>query len=761
MLRCRKFLLAFAIMIAVPGVAAAQATDGKPPEPEQTLLKPEQLDALVAPIALYPDELLANVLAASTYPLEAVQADRWVKANKNLKGDALKTAVEKQAWDDSIKALAATPDVLAMMSDKIDWTKNLGDAVLAQQPDVMDAIQRLRALAHAHNKLVTDKQQKVSVQRQENKEVIVIEQAQPDTVYVPYYDPATVYGEWPYAEYPPYYFGYPSYIGAGVIAAGLAFGTGWAIGRWGNYWGGGANWGSRNLYVNHYNRTTNIGNNWQHNPAHRQGVRYSNTSVQQKFGNNNLRSGAADRMDYRGRDGQKVLDAGKDRAGAGDRAGDRAGADRAGAGDRAKAGDGAKGGDRAKGGGDRAKTADRSRAAGAGNKGGGRDTAIRNVSSGRAANVQSARGQASIASARVSHASMGGGRGGGGGAAFAGGGRGGGGFGGGGGGRGGGGGGRRSDIALKHDIVLLGKLDNGLGYYRFSYLGSDKAYVGVMAQEVQSVMPDAVTRGGDGYLRVHYDRLGNQVPHLQGLARCRRADPHPREDVTMTKHRLAQSCFQYATALLAAVALLLGISSANAQQIFKTPEEAATALAAAVKSGDTRDVLKVLGRDGVDIMFSGDEVADREARERFVGAYDAKHSVTVEGDKAILVVGADDFPLPIPLVRQQANWKFDTAAGRLEVLYRRIGRNELDAIFKPASPMSMPRTNMRKRTVPGPDLASMHGASSAPPARRTASIGRRRVERRARLANSSPRPLTRDTERAQAARHTTATTIAF
>ena len=127
-----------------------------------------------------------------------------------------------------------------MMSDKIDWTKNLGDAVLAQQADVMDAVQRLRTKAHDRNKLVTNKQQKVSVQRQENREVIVIEQAQPDTVYVPYYDPATVYGEWPYAEYPPYYFGYPSYIGAGLIAAGLAFGTAWAIGRWGNYWGGGA-----------------------------------------------------------------------------------------------------------------------------------------------------------------------------------------------------------------------------------------------------------------------------------------------------------------------------------------------------------------------------------------------------------------------------------------------------------------------------------------------------------------------------------------
>jgi hypothetical protein len=153
MARCDKMLLVLAMLLAVPVTAPAQTpvTPAAPsqapaqPQAEQTLLKPEQLEALVAPIALYPDELLANVLAASTYPLEVVQADRWVKANKALKGDALKKAVDKQAWDDSVKALASTADVLAMMSDKIDWTKSLGDAVLAQQPDVMDAVQRLRA----------------------------------------------------------------------------------------------------------------------------------------------------------------------------------------------------------------------------------------------------------------------------------------------------------------------------------------------------------------------------------------------------------------------------------------------------------------------------------------------------------------------------------------------------------------------------------------------------------------------------------------
>src|SRR5712675_1987823 len=202
-------LLAVALLVATPVAAAGQAADApinppaqSRPEPVAPLLKPEQLDALVAPIALYPDALLANVLAASTYPLEVVQADRWLGEHKSLKGDALKTEVGKQGWDDSVKALASTSSVLSMMSDKLDWTKAMGDAVLAQQPDVMDAIQRLRAKAQARNKLVSNKRQKVSVQRQENKEVIVIEQSEPDTIYVPYYDPVVAYGEWPYAEYP-------------------------------------------------------------------------------------------------------------------------------------------------------------------------------------------------------------------------------------------------------------------------------------------------------------------------------------------------------------------------------------------------------------------------------------------------------------------------------------------------------------------------------------------------------------------------------
>ena len=487
MMRCVSMLLALTIMAAASLPAAAQqpapTQAPAPSQADQALLKPEQLEALVAPIALYPDALLANMLAAATYPLEVVEADRWFKENKNLKGDALKTAVDKKEWDDSVKALTATPSVLDMMNDKLDWTKDLGDAMLAQQADLMDAIQRLREKARSNNKLSTTKEQKVTVKQQENKQVIVIEPTDPNEMYVPYYEPAAVYGTWPYADYPPYYFGYPSYIGAGVVAAGIAFGTAWAIGRWGNYWRGGCNWGNRNVFIN--NRT----NVWNHNPAHRQGVRYNNANVQQRFGNNNIRAGAGNRTDFRGKGGQQVLNPGGNRAGAGDRAGnigDRTG-DRAG--NRSN-----RGGDRVADRGGRG-SGNRANKAGAGNR-----SAAVNRTRGGGHHVSS--GRAVSAHGRARSASVGGG-------GFHG--RGGGGFhGGGGGGRGGGGrgGGRRSDLALKHDVVLLGYLESGLGYYRFSYLGSDKAYVGVIAQEVQAVMPDAVTRGGDGYLRVYYEKLG-------------------------------------------------------------------------------------------------------------------------------------------------------------------------------------------------------------------------------------------------------------
>ena len=165
---------------------------------------------------------------ASTYPLEAVQADRWAKANKKLKGDKLKEALDKENWDASLKELVSTLTVLAMMSDKLDWTQELGDAVLAQQADVMDAIQRLRQKAQANGKLETTKQQKVTVTQQQGASapIIEIEPASPDVAYVPHYDPGVVYGDWPYPDYPPYYYPPPSgYIVGGAISDRTASGS--------------------------------------------------------------------------------------------------------------------------------------------------------------------------------------------------------------------------------------------------------------------------------------------------------------------------------------------------------------------------------------------------------------------------------------------------------------------------------------------------------------------------------------------------------
>ena len=186
---------------SAPSVTPAPAT----PATEQNLLKPEELDALVAPIALYPDALLAVVLMASSYPLEVVQAERWISSEQEAQGRSAEGRGDKQPWDDSVKSLVATPSVLSMMSSKLDWTEKLGDAVLAQQSDVMDAIQRLRSKAVANNKLTSTKQLNVTVKKEQEKQVVVIEPTSPDTLYVPYYDPSVVYGGWPYPDYPPAY----------------------------------------------------------------------------------------------------------------------------------------------------------------------------------------------------------------------------------------------------------------------------------------------------------------------------------------------------------------------------------------------------------------------------------------------------------------------------------------------------------------------------------------------------------------------------
>ena len=268
---------------------------------QTSAVSPEQLDSLVAPIALYPDPLLAQVLAASTYPLEIIQLQQWLGKNKGLKDKALADAVEKQPWDASVQALAALPDLAKRLADDIQWTTDLGNAFLAQEGAVMDAVQRMRKKAQESGNLKSTEQQSVKSEVVEGKTVVVIQQANPQVVYVPTYNPQVVWGA-PMYPYPPIYYPPPGYYAAGMA---VAFGVGVAMGSWwgGGGWGWGCGWGGNNITINNNNnfiRNSNInagnigngnrgnlggnGNRWQHRPEHRGGAPYSDRATADRFG---------------------------------------------------------------------------------------------------------------------------------------------------------------------------------------------------------------------------------------------------------------------------------------------------------------------------------------------------------------------------------------------------------------------------------------------------------------------------------------------
>ena len=201
--------------LAVPPGLMAQGAKEETAKQEGPAFRPEEIDQMVAPIALYPDSLLAQVLAASTYPLEIVQAARFVQQNKELKGEKLMQAAKDKEWEPSVKAMLEFPDVLLMMNEKLEWTEKLGDAFLSQQKDVMASVQRLRQKAQESGNLKTTKEQKVIVEEQ--TKVIVIESASPQVVYVPTYNPTVVYGVWPYPAYPPYPVYPPGYVAGRLV----------------------------------------------------------------------------------------------------------------------------------------------------------------------------------------------------------------------------------------------------------------------------------------------------------------------------------------------------------------------------------------------------------------------------------------------------------------------------------------------------------------------------------------------------------------
>jgi Protein of unknown function (DUF3300) len=298
----RNATLARQILLWCGLVMALLVAEGRAQDADQPLTH-EQLEQLVAPIALYPDSLLAQVFMASTYPLEIVQAERWAKANSKLKGNALEDALQTQPWDPSVKSIVVVPQVLQMMSDRLDWTEMLGNAFLAQQEDLVNAVQALRTKADSTGTLKTTSQQKVSKQPVPSAAgsgattAIVIEPADPQVMYVPTYNPSVVYGAWPYPSYPPYYWYPPGYVASNIVSFGLGVAVGAAI--WGNF-----NWGRNqiNINVNNFNafNRTNITNaNWQHNVAHRKGVPYANSNVAQRLGQ--TAGNTASRDAFRGR----------------------------------------------------------------------------------------------------------------------------------------------------------------------------------------------------------------------------------------------------------------------------------------------------------------------------------------------------------------------------------------------------------------------------------------------------------------------------
>jgi hypothetical protein len=239
-----------------------------------------------------PDPLLAQTLAASTYPLEIIQLQQWLARNKNLKDKALADAVAKETWDPSVQALAALPDVVKRLADDIQWTTDLGNAFLAQQSDVMEAVQRMRKKAQDKGNLKSSEQQKVETKVIENKSVIIVEQANPQVVYVPSYNPTVVYGAPVYA-YPPIYYPPPGYYAAGMA---ISFGVGVAMGAmWSGGWGWNSGWGGNNVQINNFNnfnRNANVNRNvnanrtgnWSHNPQHRGGAPYRDRATANRYG---------------------------------------------------------------------------------------------------------------------------------------------------------------------------------------------------------------------------------------------------------------------------------------------------------------------------------------------------------------------------------------------------------------------------------------------------------------------------------------------
>lgn len=341
-LRLGCVLVGWNLLCAIPvAFAQAPAAPSAPVNAAEQTFKPEELEQLVAPIALYSDSLLAQVLMASTYPLEVALAARWAKEHPDVTGDAVSKALAAEDWDPAVKSLVAIPTVLEMMNEKLDWTQKLGDAFLQDQKGVLDAVQRLRAKAKKAGNLESSKEQIVKTQPASSEpnapQVIIIESSDPEVIYVPAYNPTVVYGAWAYPAYPPYYY-YPPYYHPG--GAFFSFSMGVIVG--GAFWGN-CNWGGSDVDIdidryNNFNRneinhnrdgaagdragtSDRAGNRsggkdskWQHSPEHRKGVGYRDSATQQKYGKAASQQGVQSRESFRGRADQGRQQMASDRA---------------------------------------------------------------------------------------------------------------------------------------------------------------------------------------------------------------------------------------------------------------------------------------------------------------------------------------------------------------------------------------------------------------------------------------------------------------
>jgi Protein of unknown function (DUF3300) len=344
--RLRPGLFVVALLFAGGRLAAQDTTSAAAtpaaaaPADSAKKLTPDQLQSLVAPIALYPDDLLTQTLVASTYPLEIVALQQYLAKHPDLKDKALADSVAKQPWDPAIQSMAAVPEVVKRLADDIQWTTELGNAFLAQQKEVMDAVQVMRKKAKDKGALESNEQQKVETKVIEKTEVIVVESKNPEVIYVPSYSPTVVYGA-PVYPYPPIY--YP-YYPPGAAFVSFSVGMMWGAAMWGGAccrygWGGGGN-----VYINHNNNFNNInvnnrnvnrGNNWQHNPQHRGGAPYGDRATSDRYGGTSRDNRAGNRASGTGQ-GQRGT-------GVSDRSASGRSTDRASAGNRAGAGAGGAG----------------------------------------------------------------------------------------------------------------------------------------------------------------------------------------------------------------------------------------------------------------------------------------------------------------------------------------------------------------------------------------------------------------------------------